>query len=125
MTRTTPDDPDTEPMASTASPLVDATIAKVMKRYPTDSKAYYEAVHQELAPLARKLEADLAAAHTQRDTLQQQLALAYRLSQSARKALAAHHGSHPNTQGDAFEQLDSDLKGFLIAQHPNPASPST
>lgn len=35
---------------------VDRAIDVVMKRYPTASKAYYEAVHQELAPLARELE---------------------------------------------------------------------
>ena len=31
-------------------------IDKVMRRYPTASKAYYEEVHQHLAPLARELE---------------------------------------------------------------------
>lgn len=37
---------------------VDAVIAQVMARFSTDSKEYYEAVHQRLAPLARELEAD-------------------------------------------------------------------
>ena len=31
-------------------------IDKVMRRYPAASKAYYEEVHQHLAPLARELE---------------------------------------------------------------------
>ncbi len=51
------------------SPRTDALIAKVMRDYPTDHLAsssgikrvlakYYEAVHQELAPLCRELEAE-------------------------------------------------------------------
>lgn len=50
------------------SPRTDALIAKVMAEYPTDHLSsrgvkgalakYYEAVHQELAPFCRKLEAE-------------------------------------------------------------------
>jgi hypothetical protein len=53
---------------SSASPRTDALIAKVMADYPTDHLAprsvkaalakYFEAVHQELAPLCRELEAE-------------------------------------------------------------------
>lgn len=42
------------------APLVEACIHRVMKKYPGQSPAalarYFEAVHQELAPLARELE---------------------------------------------------------------------
>lgn len=45
-----------------ASPRVEACIDAVMKKHPgTSPKAlavYFEAVHQELAPLARELEAE-------------------------------------------------------------------
>lgn len=50
------------------SPRTDALIAKVMAEYPTNHLAargikatlaqYFEAVHQELAPLCRELEAE-------------------------------------------------------------------
>lgn len=44
----------------TASPITDALIAKVMEQHPeTTPRAlarYFEAVHQELAPLCRELE---------------------------------------------------------------------
>ncbi|RRW98960.1 hypothetical protein [Pandoraea apista] len=42
------------------SPRVEACITEVMQKHPGESKAslakYFEAVHQELAPLARELE---------------------------------------------------------------------
>jgi hypothetical protein len=48
------------------TPRVEAVIDAVMKRYPGSSKAalarYFEAVHQELAPLARLLERELREA---------------------------------------------------------------
>ena len=52
-------------IASSGAPRVEACIDAVMERFPTlggraDSR-YYEAVHQELAPLARELERELAA----------------------------------------------------------------
>ncbi|WP_426106322.1 hypothetical protein [Massilia sp. TSP1-1-2] len=53
---------------SSATPRTDALIARVIADYPTDHLAprsvkaalakYYEAVHQELAPLCRELEAE-------------------------------------------------------------------
>ena len=49
----------------TGAPRVEACINAVMKRYPGESKAalarYFEAVHQELGPLARDLERQNAA----------------------------------------------------------------
>jgi hypothetical protein len=46
------------------SPRVDALIERMMQKYPGFSASaqarYYEAVHQELAPLARDLEAENA-----------------------------------------------------------------
>lgn len=49
------------------TPRVEACIDAVMKRYPGESKAalarYFEAVHQELAPLARQIERELREAH--------------------------------------------------------------
>lgn len=55
-------------LAESGSPRTDALIAKVMSDYPTDLVApsglkrvlakYYEAVHQELAPLCRELEVE-------------------------------------------------------------------
>lgn len=48
---------------------VDELIARVMKLHPGESPAvlrrYYEEVHQELAPLARELEAENAALREQ------------------------------------------------------------
>lgn len=54
--------------ASSTSPRTDALIAKVMADYPTDHltpssirrvmNQYFEAVHQELAPFCRALEAE-------------------------------------------------------------------
>lgn len=48
------------------TPRVEACIDAVMKVYPGTTKAaqarYYEAVHQELAPLARRLESELREA---------------------------------------------------------------
>lgn len=50
----------------TGAPRVEACINEVMKRFPGESKAalarYFEAVHQELGPLARQLERELRAA---------------------------------------------------------------
>ena len=48
------------------TPRVSACIQKVMRKFPGTSKTeqarYYEEVHQELAPLARQLETELAEA---------------------------------------------------------------
>lgn len=43
-------------LALAATQRVEACIADVMARFPTDSKDYYVEVHQHLAPLARQLE---------------------------------------------------------------------
>lgn len=47
-----------------AQETVDALIERVMRQHPGQSAAaqarYYEAVHQELAPLARELEAEIS-----------------------------------------------------------------
>lgn len=46
---------------SADTPRVEACIEAVMRRYPSDkATAYYEAVHQQLAPLARELEREVA-----------------------------------------------------------------
>lgn len=49
---------------STETPITDALIDRVMREYPgVSAKAqadYYEAVHQELAPLAREFEKQIA-----------------------------------------------------------------
>ena len=51
-------------MESTKSPRVEACIADCMARFSGESERaslrYFEAVHQELAPLARELEAEFA-----------------------------------------------------------------
>jgi hypothetical protein len=44
---------------------VEACIAGVMERFPTDSKEYYVEVHQHLAPLARRLEREVDALRAQ------------------------------------------------------------
>ena len=48
----------------TTTPRTDTLIDRVMAEHPGHGKsaqaAYYEAVHQELAPLARELEAEIA-----------------------------------------------------------------
>jgi len=48
---------------SASTPRVEACIAEVMAHYPGETPAalsrYFEAVHQELAPLARQLEHEL------------------------------------------------------------------
>lgn len=50
------------PDRMTQSPRVDAVIAEVMAKHPGETPRalaiYYEAVHQDLAPLARQLEAE-------------------------------------------------------------------
>lgn len=56
-------------IASSGAPRVEACIHAVMQRYPklcgrTDSR-YYEAVHQELAPLARELEREVSELRSQ------------------------------------------------------------
>jgi hypothetical protein len=47
------------------TPRVEAVIAQTMRRFPCVSPAaqarYFEAVHQELAPLARELEREVAS----------------------------------------------------------------
>ena len=54
--------------SATKTPLTDSLIESVLKKHPGHSKqsqnVYYEAVHQELAPLARKLELELSKANT-------------------------------------------------------------
>ena len=56
------------------TPRVDALIDKIMTQHPGYGKsaqaAYYEAVHQELAPLARQLERELVAMREERDSQQ-------------------------------------------------------
>lgn len=51
-------------MIESDTPRVDAVIAETMARHPGESPArqaaYFEAVHQALAPLARKLERENA-----------------------------------------------------------------
>lgn len=51
------------------TPQVDAVIAKVMEQHPGESPKqlakYFEAVHQELAPLARELERENARLRAQ------------------------------------------------------------
>lgn len=46
------------------TPITDALIESVMAKHPGDGKAsqarYYEAVHQELAPLCRSFEVEIA-----------------------------------------------------------------
>lgn len=58
----------------TGAPRVEAVIAETMKRFPGESKAalarYFEAVHQELAPLARELERENRALRAQFTGLQ-------------------------------------------------------
>lgn len=60
-------------MEPTKSPRVEACIADCMARFPGESERaslrYFEAVHQELAPLARQLEEDLADAQSYATTL--------------------------------------------------------
>lgn len=71
------------------APRVEALIDGVMVRYPgvelsrQRSAAYFEAVHQELAPLARGLEWELRQAQRQVDDLAM---LAGRLARALRKA---------------------------------------
>lgn len=52
-------------LGASDSPRVEACIAGVMRRFPgqsvTSSARFFEAVHQELAPLARALERELSA----------------------------------------------------------------
>lgn len=67
---------------------VEALIARVMAAHPDSTSpkrlaAYFEAVHQELAPLARALEAENA-------TLRQQLQSSWREASAAHKASSVH-----------------------------------
>lgn len=54
---------------ATTTPRVDGCIGAVMKLHPGHSPAavakYFEAVHQELAPLARQMECELIALREQ------------------------------------------------------------
>lgn len=58
-------------IASSGAPRVEACIDSVMRQYPTlggrADQRYYEAVHQELAPLARELERELVKTREDRD----------------------------------------------------------
>jgi len=58
-------------IASSGAPRVEACIESVIRQYPTlggrADQRYYEAVHQELAPLARELERELVKAREDRD----------------------------------------------------------
>ncbi len=64
--------------AMSKSPRVESVIAKVMAEHPgTSARAqadYYEAVHQELAPLAREMERDLTAIKDERDAMDELIA---------------------------------------------------
>lgn len=61
-------------MSDTDTPRVDALIDEVMAKHTgfgkTAQAAYYEAVHQKLAPLARQLEHELAVMREERDSQQ-------------------------------------------------------
>lgn len=56
---------------TTDTPRVDALIERMMKRYPgvsTSAQArYFEAVHQELAPLARNMEREIQTLRAERE----------------------------------------------------------
>jgi hypothetical protein len=74
-----------------SAPRVEACIQEVMREHPGETPAalarYFEAVHQELAPLARELESQLAAqrafAKAEIDSLRDQL------REQRRRAVAA------------------------------------
>jgi hypothetical protein len=63
-------------VSETDTPRVEATIDAAMKRHPGVSPAamarYYEDVHQDLAPLARAIERELAAALSRIATLERE-----------------------------------------------------
>lgn len=64
-------------LLGTRSPRVDGVIAETMARYPQTTPrkcaAYYEDVHQSLAPMARSLEIELGRAREEADMLRAQL----------------------------------------------------
>jgi hypothetical protein len=72
---------------------VEACIADVMARFPTDSKDYYVEVHQHLAPLARQLERQNDALIAEVERLRAELA-----------AGAARQGG--NTSGNPGPETD-------------------
>ncbi|CAE6822175.1 hypothetical protein R70006_06254 [Paraburkholderia domus] len=68
--------------AGSATPRVDAVIRKTMERFPGlgpgSQMRYYEAVHQELTPLARTIETETVALHGEIVDLRAQIARGWR-----------------------------------------------
>lgn len=73
----------------TTTPRVDTLIDRVMAEHPGHGKsaqaAYYEAVHQELAPLARELEAEAEALAEKRAHLTNRIVMATRVIEAAKR----------------------------------------
>lgn len=71
------------------SPRTDLLIAQVMEKYPGQTPAaqarYFEAVHQEIAPLCRELEREVTQLKDEVKSLKHQLALQYAGPLQARK----------------------------------------
>lgn len=74
---------------TTTTPRVDALIERVMDAHPSVGRAaqaaYYEAVHQELAPLARELEAEAEALAEKRAHLTNRIVMAKRVIEAAKR----------------------------------------
>lgn len=86
---------------------VDALIDRVMKVFPGVSASaqarYYEAVHQELAPLAREIERQRGEAIRSQNELHEQV---YQLQQQRNELLAIADGINARRQ----------LRGFLVPE---------
>lgn len=106
-----------------ATPRVDACIEAVSKRFPSlKSTAYFEEVHQHIAPLAREMEreiADLRAAH---EKSARELAASRALCDAhlgtiidLRAALQAQQGEAK--AAPAPVTLSADLSGLTIWSH--------
>jgi hypothetical protein len=93
----------------TGAPRVEACIEAVIERYPgVSSRArldYFEAVHQELAPLARKLEVELADA--KRALVEERL----RLERELEKCNADWNKRY-RQWGETEDRLRAELKGL-------------
>ena len=90
-------------LPGSTTPRVDAVIAAVMAQHPGHSPAaqarYFDAVHQELAPLARQLEAEVQQLQIQVDAHAAQVA-------KLRREAYPHPGSTDEALSRAIDHLN-------------------
>jgi len=109
--------------AAVTSPRVEAAIAAVMKRYPGQTKGalarYFEAVHQELAPLARTLELETIALREQLEIQASQFQAQRSTPQAEQRCTGTPDGQKAPDAGNVNPQTASRLsRGKVIPIQP-------